>query len=343
MNIYKRVRAINGAAAKNSKKEVMTATIQRDMLSHFRDSIDYENNVIINGESREMIVSRNKSVTTEKKIVAKPGETIPLGGLVECYGCKWLVVDVDPNQETYVSGKIEQCNREICWQNTKTGEIHRRWCTLDKPYFSNLDKNKRTVISTREYKLYLQYDAETSLLDVDKRFMLEIIGGEPKTYRITSVDTMTQRLYINGEIQGLVCLYIEQDQYKEGIDNVELMICDYQTPESSNDDSSDYYDYVTANITYRNNSELKIGGSYKTFSPSFTNSDGEVIEGITPVWRVNCLDEFMPYIETTQENGRLKVKVKNNRVMEGGVVRVELSDSENRYSSFVECKVVTLI
>ena len=82
-----------------------------------------------------------------------------------------------------------------------------------------------TSLSQREYKVEMPFDDETALIDLDKRFMLEIINGEPKTYVTTSVDQSTERYELHGKTQGFLVLNIRQDQYNSKTDNAEKMIC----------------------------------------------------------------------------------------------------------------------
>lgn len=92
---------------------------------------------------------------------------------------------------------------------------------MEKPYFSNLEENKQTSMSQRQYNLQVPYDDDTAKIDVDQRFMLEIINGKPKTYRVTCVDINTERYSLDGSIRGFLLLNIEQDQYNPEKDNIE--------------------------------------------------------------------------------------------------------------------------
>lgn len=336
MTIYERSRAINGAASKDTRKDVNLTILQRSFAKHFKDSIDYQPATLVNGITQQLLVSRNKSVVTEKLVRAYPGDTLPLGGVVDCFGCKWLITEIDPNRELCVSAKMEQCNQEVCWQNPETKAIHKRWCTMSKPYFSNLEQNKKTTISQREYKMQIPYDEETALIDVDKRFMLEFIGKEPKTYRVTCVDTMTERYQLDGSIQGFLIINLEQDQYIAERDNIELMICDYIVPTAAPEEQS-----ITPVIAYSGDAEIKMGGSAKVFTASFVRFNKPVDR--VPVWTVDYLDAFNEYLTVSIEDNVLSIQADYAREMEGAVVKITLTDSDKRYQTNISCKVVTLI
>ena len=154
MDFYTRARAVGGAAKMSNKKDVKIAFAKRDFAAHFKDSVDYEDNTLVNGLSQKLVVSRSNSVAKEKKIWAYPGDSLNLGDIVDCYNCKWLVTEIEPNDEIFLRGKMELCNRQIQWQNPITGEIVSRWATLSKPYYANNKELVMTSLSQREYKVH---------------------------------------------------------------------------------------------------------------------------------------------------------------------------------------------
>lgn len=339
MNFYDRIKAINGASKKHTAKEVMVANLRNDFSAHFMDTIDYQSDTLVNGMPQRLIVSCNKNVVTEKLFWTYPGENVYLGDVVDCFNCKWLITEIDPNDDICVKGKMEQCNREISWQNPHTLEIISRWVTMSRPYYSNLEENQQTTISKRMYKIQIPYDNETALFDNGKRFMLEIIDGNPKTYRITSVDISTKRYQMHGTIQGFIVLQVEQDQYNELTDNSELMICDYIDPNTnSNPDTS-----IECKIQYIGDPELKIGGQPKKFSALFTDNHGNIINN-DPVWEANYLDEFKDYIKTEQIGADFFITILSGaNLLEGSYINIILKDKSGIYSDELLCKVVALI
>lgn len=341
MDFYSRVRAIGGAAKMGDKKEVKIAFAKREFAAHFKDSVDYEDGTLVNGLSQKLVVSRNNSSSKEKKIWAYPGDTLSLGDIVDCYNCKWLVTEIEPNDEIFLRGKMELCNRQIQWQNRTTGEIVSRWATLSKPYYSDNKENEIALTSQREYKVQMPFDDETSLIDLDKRFMLEVIGGEPKTYVVTSVDQSTERYNLHGKTQGFLVLNIRQDQYNSKTDNADLMICDYFEPNDSTIEATDVK--IFADIKYSGNPEIKIGGSWKKFTPVFKDAVGNAFK-TSPRWKIVNNPLFDEYIVTdVTSDGVFRVKVKVNSIMNGATLRILLYDESETSNAVLECKVVTLL
>ena len=153
MNPMEKARVINYGRGAQYARDALAADLREDFAAHFCDSIDYQPEALVNGVRQRLIVSRNKNVVSEKKIIAYPGETFYTGDVVDCFGAKWLITEVEQNKEIYTSGKMEQCNRELIWQNPQSGKIMRRWCTVEKPYYSNLDKTVELTVSNRQFKI----------------------------------------------------------------------------------------------------------------------------------------------------------------------------------------------
>lgn len=161
-----------------------------------------------------------------KSFHADKDADIILGDVMLFSGMHWLVIDMDFTDDVTRVGRIQQCNRQIRWQDKETKEIVSRWCTATKPYYSNVADGVQMDISKREYKIQLPYDAETSQVGVDARFMLNIVGGVPQVYRLTSHDLVTR--YYDDVEAGFVIWNLVSDNYVEGVDNTELMVCNYE-------------------------------------------------------------------------------------------------------------------
>ena len=198
-----------------------------------------------------------------------------------------------------------------------------------------------TSLSQREYKVQMPFDDETALIDLDKRFMLEIINGEPKTYVTTSVDQSTERYELHGKTQGFLVLNIRQDQYNSKTDNAEKMICNYFEPNKSDEPDAD--SQVTATIKYAGNPEVRVGGSWKKFTPVFTSITGEEVAEVAK-WSFICLDEFKSFVETqTADDCTFKIRILNNSIMDGATVRISLANADGTANASIECKVVSLL
>ena len=115
--------------------------------------------------------------------------------------------------------------------------------------------------------------------------MLEIIGKTPRTYRLTSVDSMTERYDYNGETSGFLVINVEQDAYNPKTDNSELMICDYVTDNSTSAPAE-------KGIFYTGTKEIKAGGPHKKFAATLNE-----VKDPTVTWSIDMDDNLKQYKE----------------------------------------------
>lgn len=252
-------------------RERMIFDVHRDVQKRAKNNPSYKT-VEVDGEMLHVLVTSTQTITT-KNIVAMPGENFETGSIMIYNGSHWLITQRDLEDDVNVRGKIELCQREVVWQNQETGEIHRRWATAEKPYYSNISENNIISMSTREFKIQMPYDEETNKLYVDKRLMLEIVNNEPKTYKITSIDSMTTRYDRNGEIKGFLVINTKQDQYNPGTDNKDLLVCDYVEPAAvGGGGEGEVAEPNNFQIKYPGKPQIRIGGYSKRFT-SYLNGE----------------------------------------------------------------------
>lgn len=325
-----RIKAINGAYAVDTKKQAQLNEIQLQIALHFRDTPDYHSETLVNGKTQELLVSRNNKDDSKKTIIAYPGQTFMPGDVVDCFHAKWLITSVDPNQESICKGVMTRCNRELRWQNLNTGEIITRWCTAEKPYYSNSAFNKLADVSTREFKIQIPYDEETCLIDLDRRFMLEVIGERPKTYKVVSVDTVTERFELGGQLVGFLVWNLKQDQYDDKKDNKELQLCDYFEPIEV-DDAPAQNDH-DIDIMFAGSSSLKIGGSWKRFEAIAYNENGETFVP-SGAWEVVVSPQHEGKVESVVNNNILELRASADSSLEGASVKIEFAEGETEKSA----------
>lgn len=116
--------------------------------------------------------------------------------------------------------------------------------------------------------------------------MLEIIGESPKTYKVTSVDTITDRFYMSGEIRGFLVLNVTQDLYNPKTDRKDLLICDYIEPSASPDPTPDQTTDGTITFTYSGSATIRQGGSAKKFTAHLYDAEGNEINDAAFEWHL---------------------------------------------------------
>ena len=280
--------------------------------------------VEIEGERRNMVII-SSTVTNQKIIQSMPGDDFEIGQIMVWSKSHWLITERDADDEITVRGKIELCNRSIQWQNDENKQIVSRWGVVDKPYFSNLNENNVMTLSSREFRIKIPYDEESSLLDIGKRLMLEEINGRPKTYRVTCVDAMTERYDRDNEQTGLLTINVEQDQYDSNTDDQERMICDYEPPHEIEDGA--------VRIVFDGDPRVRIGGRGKVFKAVV---DGEYIESCT--WTLTMGDALSGKVYFDNKNrdktvtytgAFCRVRTDGDVSMNGARITLEVETPEN--------------
>ena len=102
---------------------------ERDMLTHMiKASLSYHK-VLIDGVPQKVAIINSDNLN-EKKIFSMPGETLRCGGLVEWMNNRWLITELDANDEVYTRAKLLQCNHLLKWVS-KDGVIHQQWSVVE--------------------------------------------------------------------------------------------------------------------------------------------------------------------------------------------------------------------
>ena len=279
------------------------------------------------------------TIANAKTIRSMPGDDFTPGSIVLWSGSHWLITERDADDEITVRGRIEQCKRQVVWQNPATHTILSRWATVDKPYFSNLSENKMLSISSREFKLQMPYDDETAQLDVGKRLMLEIIGGNPKTYRVTCIDQMTERLDRNNALIGFIVINVEQDMYNPETNNKEMMICDYIKDNSGTAAPPVEQQDAGLTIKYSGDPLVRCGGLGKYF----TAYSGDVLyeQCIWAIAGTGVPDRVYLGSKLTSTTGsRCKVTCTDDKSLIG--TKLTLTATKDGVSTSVEVEVVAI-
>lgn len=274
--------------------------------------------VLINDIPQKLYITRS-DVPTRKNFNTLPGETVEVGSVVFWENCHWLVIRAFKDDDMTQRGAFERCNRQLYWQNPETREIISRWCTIAKPYYSNLSSGEVTTVSKREFKLQLPYDEESSLLDLDKRFMLDIIGKEPKVYVCTAVDVNTERYDVDGVSVGFIVMNVQQDQYNAATDKVlgDYGICNYLAP----------FDFIHpcvggTLILETSDSTIVPGGVPVTITGRYFTLDGQPMEGVIQ-WHVSIDRGFEDLIVMDEADNELVLQLEYDANVIGRTITID--------------------
>lgn len=317
----------------NSDNE-RTIQYQKEFIyKHMPKSPSYKE-VFCKGRKIGMQIVSGKTLN-EKNFTAFSNFDIAVGDYLLWDNIFWLVTNIDPDRDVVIRGEIAKCNKEIKWQNYKTKEIVSRWVVASKTYSSNLDVGQIITTSNREYKILLPLDDEAIQVNIGKRFLLEKIDGEAKSYSLEAVDTITN--YDPTTKTGVLVWTLTQDQRSNTNDNDELMIADYLPYDTDEAPPLSSKCYIDGPDT------IRAGGTPKIYIPYFYALRNNTINTqATPVWEIVADDETKELIMTEMIGNNIKICIPNVKAV-GRNFQLVLKDTDGLYTpTALNIKVVSI-
>lgn len=302
---------------------------QKFQISQYAENTPSFKQVEIEGVPRGVIITSTQ-VLHKKNIYSMPNETILPGQIVLWDDGHYIITETDGEDTFYTRGSMSLCNAELKWQDDTTGKICSCWSTIDKRNYSSSFLGGTTEIETseREYSISIPYNDETANIEVGKRFLIDVIAGKPKAYRITSVDVLSKAYILKGVKVGVVILNFEQDLYNPITDRIDLMVCDYKTMAQT-------AEYNMPDIEYKGNATVRIGGSKKKFGIN-------VKDGLNGHWYIEASDKLKDNLLLTDGGNEVWIKVKDDITLTGEKLILSFVDIDNPDNfSAIEVEVVS--
>lgn len=206
-----------------TKRERKLRQMQEYLSSKSRDSLS-GHTVEINGVAQDVIILNQREDMSSKKICSMPGEILVHGGLVDFANSKWLITEIDANDELYSSAIMKRCNHLLRWIN-RDGKIVEKWCIAEDgtKYLIGEKTSDLMAIGDARIAITVGKDSDTIEIGRGKRFLVDDEdSGEVLAYQVTK----SNRLFnvYNGE--G-VFRYILNEVNMTDNDNKTLRIADY--------------------------------------------------------------------------------------------------------------------
>ena len=181
--------------------------------------------VLIDGiEQTIQITHKSRSEFNLKRIASLPGEKLKHGGTVDFSDAKWLITEIDFDDEVYMRGMMKQCNFKLKWIDPG-GNLIEKWCVMEDgtKYLVGEKNDPLIVIGDARIAITLPKDKDTIKLDRSVRFLVDDTDVEkPLAYQISKPN----RLYNNYNGEG-VFRYILAEVNATKDDNFNEMIADY--------------------------------------------------------------------------------------------------------------------
>ena len=342
---------INNTYQSKSKQETDLYLLNRHVDECFADTIDYHV-VKRNGEPFELLIIKDTDGNTfKKKIKAKHSTPFNLGDYIEWNGQIWLITLVDPNEKTYHSGYMYLCTVPLRWQNLE-GKIIERFAYSEDftKYSSGTSSNNTITIGDNQYGLTLPIDDETRKLKRDMRFPIDFEDAEqPDIYELTNrkVNLNNNEYFGRGGTMIVTMSFdsfnADKDKRVTMDDGKEVWVCDYNnqttttpTPSQNPNETG----VLRAEISFKGDQELKIGGNIKTLAGSFVDSNDNTTTDIG-VWEIITIDELLPYLKYTTDGNTLKINVLETSLYDSKV-RIKFSNTDNTTSTYLDFDVVSM-
>lgn len=287
----------------------------------------FESKSIYNAGGEEpayYLTFRPEDMRTRKDIKVGTYVSLPnVNGEIEY----WLIVHVD-DDNLRQKCQILKCNRKLRW--ISNGVIYSCLGVLrGGSDAEGIETNGQLSLVDNDIYFWVPTNIEVNTISYDTRFLISNEGRlPPLAWKVTAIKDM-------GPV-GLTRFCLSQDLYNDTKDNPELMIADYFASEIEPTPTEPEVELAgEAAITYNGSKPtVKVGGSWKVFTPAFSNTDAVVSK-----WTVSdengdisANDNYI--IERDGELLKLKVVLDYNLV--GSVLIIQLIGSD---SSTAELKV----
>ena len=194
--------------------------------------------VLINGVLQTVSIVHQSEMTV-KKICALPDEHLVHGGLVDFAGSKWLITDIDADNEVYEKGLMLQCNHILRWIS-RDGVLREKWCHVEDgtKYLIGEKASEMMSIGDARIAITIGKDPETTELSRGLRFLIDDTDSESVlAYQITKPNKLFN--VYNGK--GVFKFILNEVNLTDA-DNKTLRIADYTTWHPTTELDSDHVD-----------------------------------------------------------------------------------------------------
>lgn len=155
-----------------TSKEREVNQIKNDIIRDFYSSPSYES-VLIDDISRNVqIVTVTNNTTKEnfKKMLSLPNEVFTVGQIVTWNSNKFIVTDIDENQQIQTKGTIQLCNNTLKYY--KTNVLYNVPCVITDKLSMSTDDNKYFSTMADEMYILVSNNTTTQLIEIDDIFKI---------------------------------------------------------------------------------------------------------------------------------------------------------------------------
>jgi hypothetical protein len=236
---------------------------------------------------------------------------------------KWWLITMLDERPQFRQYAINECNWKFGW--VSDGKIYYHLGVLRNGSATReVDENSYTSVVNGNAIAWMSTNADTQLIDHNQRFLISDYGRKaPLCFGVGNiVDTMPV---------GITKFVLSQQTFDPAHDNADLMLANYYVgsvepvvPDIEQELSG------TASITFSGTKPtIKVGGSYKTFTPVFSVEGTTVDRWFISDENGDISGDANYTIERDGENLKLKVALNYNLIGTVLIVQVVGSDGSN--------------
>lgn len=317
-----------------SNPDVRTVTMANS-LNAFATSIvndpAYQADATVEGVITPLAVTPKSTISCSIKAIPETG--IHIGDVVDCFGKKWVVVELYTDKVGLINGTMWLCNSVIRFQN-RTPEIHEVSCVVDDGTYSKRSSDSDAYVMTNTYRIYMPINDATRQLYVDKRLafgqIFSSLGEEIlEVYKIVGIDLKSKNF---GDDSHLMALTMQRDVYNPQADSLIENICDYIT------DNADAGTANTGSCNIVGRDSIRLGAS-RTYTAHFIDEAGNEVNDAVAVWSVAAPDGVL----CEPGGSSFKVTVPLSESLVGEIVSITLADAEGVYGIYEKKVQVTTV
>ena len=308
--------------------EVLTTDIANDLILYNYDlSKSVELRGVIQGN-----IADTKLKSMERTVLVPIG-TLHSGDYIFFEDEYWIVDGRPGNNKTYEKATLKECQYKLRWQKND-GTVIERWANFASAskYDIGETRDKTIILTSNNLTVIMPNDKDSMTID-GKRVFIDTSDIPEKVFKITRSDDV---LFLHGSHGGTLSLIADKTELNLETDRQDLILCNYIDPTvpSTTPQNPDETGILRAEIAFKGNQELKIGGTFKTITGSFVDSDDNVTTDIG-VWEIITIDELLPYVKYSITDNTLKIKVLDTDLI-NSKVRIKFSSTDGMISTHLD-------
>lgn len=180
--------------------------------------------VLINGVQQTVSIINQKESMTIKRICALPNEPLEHGGVVDFADSKWLITEIDANDEVYASGIMRRCNYLLKWLN-REGKVIEKWCVVEDGTKYLIGEKAEDMMSIGDARIAITISKDDDTIELRRgmRFLVDDMDSSAVlAYQITKPN----KLFNIYDGKGVFRFILNEVNLTDD-DNVEQRIADF--------------------------------------------------------------------------------------------------------------------